>query len=73
MWLGNNTENEIFLFNNILMKNSNEQKILDVITNNMELQVYNYKWIKSELFQMVSQKIATLSRLSSYLHNSEKK
>ena len=73
MWLRNNTENEIFLFNNILMKNSNEQKILDVITNNMELQVYNYKWIKSELFQKVSQKIATLSRLSSYLHNSEKK
>ena len=55
------------------MKNSNEQKILDFITNNMELQVYNYKWIKSELFQKVSQKIATLSRLSSYLHNSEKK
>ena len=73
MWLRNNTENEIFLFNNILMKNSNEQKILDVITNNMELQVYNYKWIKSELFQKVSQKIETLSRLSSYLHNSEKK
>ena len=26
--LGNNNENEVFLFNNNLMENSNEQKIL---------------------------------------------
>ena len=34
MCLGNNTENETFLFHNILMENSKEQKILGVIIDN---------------------------------------
>ena len=40
MCLGNSTENETFLFNNILMENSKEQKIIGVkITINRVLQV----------------------------------
>ena len=63
MCLGNNTETETFLFNNILMENSKEQKFFGVI---------NFKSHISELSKKASQKIAALSRLSSYLHNSEK-
>ena len=68
MCLGNNTENETFLFHNILMKNSKEQKILGVTIDNK----LNFKSHISELCKKASQK-AALSRLSSYLHNSEKK
>ena len=69
MCLGNNTENETFLFHNILMENSKEQKILGVIIDNK----LNFKSHISELCRQTSQKVAALSRLSSYLHNSEKK
>ena len=58
-----------FLFHNILMENSKEQKILGVIINNK----LNFKSHISELCKKASQKIAALSRLSSYLHNSDKK
>ena len=34
MYLGNNTEDETLLFNNIVMKNSKEQKIHSVIIDN---------------------------------------
>ena len=34
MRLGNNTENETFLFHNILMEDSKEQKIIGVIIDN---------------------------------------
>ena len=69
MCLGNNTENETFLFHNILMENIKEQKILGVIIDNK----LNFKSHISELCKKASQKVAALSRLSSYLHNSEKK
>ena len=69
MCLGNNTENEIFLIHNILMENGKEQKFLGVIIDNK----LNFKNHISELCKKVSQKIAALSRLSSHLHNSEKK
>ena len=69
MCLGNNTENETFLFHNILMENSKEQKILGVIIDNK----LNFKSHINELCKKASQKVAALSRLSSYLHNSEKK
>ena len=69
MCLGNNTENEKYLFHNILMENSKKQKILGVIIDNK----LNFKSHISELCKKASQKIAALSRLSSYLHNSEKK
>ena len=45
MCLGNNTENETFLFHNILMENSKEQKILGVI---IDIKL-NFKSHKSEL------------------------
>ena len=63
------TENETFLFHNILMENSKEQKIVGVIIDNK----LNFKSYISELCKKASQKIAALSRLSSYLNNSEKK
>ena len=67
--LGNNTENETFLFHNILAENSKEQKILgDTIDNKL-----NFQSRIGELCRKTSQKIAASSRLSSYLHNSEKK
>ena len=66
---GNNTENETFLFLNILIEQkSKEQKILRVIIDNK----LNFKSRMSELCKKASQKVSTLSRLSSYLHNSEK-
>ena len=67
MCLGNNTENKTFLFHNILMEKSKEQKILRVIIDNK----LNFKSRISELCKKASQK--ALSRLFSYLHNSEKK
>ena len=69
--LGNNTENKTFLFHNILMESSKEQKAFGVIIDN-EL---NFKSYISELCKKVSQKIAALSsyRLSSDLRDSEKK
>ena len=68
MCLGNNTENETFLFHNILIENSKEQKILGVIIDNK----LNFKSHISELCKKASQKVAALSTFSSYLHNSEK-
>ena len=67
--LGNNTENETFLFSNIFMENSKEQNILGVIIDNN----LNFKSHIKELRKKDSQKIAALSRLSSYLHKFEKK
>ena len=52
-----------------LQKNSKEQKIFGVITHNKP----NFKSHISELCKKVSQNIENLSRLLSYLHNSEKK
>ena len=69
MSLGNNTENEKFLFHNILMENSKERKVLGVTIDNK----LNFKSHISVICKKASQKIATLSRLTSYLHNSEKK
>ena len=69
MCLGNNAENETFLFHNILTENTKEQKAIGGIIDNK----LNFKSHISELCKKVSQKVAALSRLSSYLHNSEKK
>ena len=51
------------------MEKSKEQIILGVIIDNK----LNFKSYISELCKKASQKIATLSRLSSYIYNSEKK
>ena len=48
------------------MENRKEQKILGVILDNK----LNFKSHLSELCKKVSQKVAALSRMSSYLHNS---
>ena len=69
MCLGNNTENETFLFHNILMENNKEQKILGVIIDSK----LNLKSHINQLCKKASQKSAASSILSSYLHNSEKK
>ena len=68
MCLGNNTVNETFLCHNIFIENSKEQKILGVTIIKL-----NFNCHIGELCKKASQKIATLSRLSSYLHNPEKK
>ena len=67
--LGNNTENETFSFRNIPMENSKQQKNLGVTIDNK----LNFKSRINELCKKSSQKISALSRLSRYLHNSEKK
>ena len=52
--LGNNTENETFLFHNIPMENSKEQKILGVIIDNK----LSFKSHISEMCKKPSQKVA---------------
>ena len=52
--LGNNTENETFLFHNIPMENGKEQKILGVIIDNK----LNFKSHISEMCKKPSQKVA---------------
>ena len=69
MYLGNNTEDETLLFNNIVMENSKEQKIHSVIINNK----LNFKSHINQLYKKASEKIIAFSRLCSYLHNSDKK
>ena len=51
------------------MKNSNEQKILELIVDNK----WNFKSHTNKLCKKDTQKIRALCRLSSYLNNSEKK
>ena len=56
MCLGNNTENEAFLFHEIFMENSKEQKTFGVTIDN-EL---HFKSQTSKLCKTSSQKIAAL-------------
>ena len=67
--LGNNTENETFLFNNNLMENSNEQKVLGLTIDNK----LNFKSHMNQFCKKVSQKFGALCKLSSYLNSSQKK
>ena len=53
MGLGSNTENETFLFHNILVENSKEQKILRVIIDNK----LNFKSHISELCKKLLRKL----------------
>ena len=59
MCLGKNTENETFLFHNILMENSKEQKILGVIIDNK----LNFKSHISELCKKTSQKVVIFNSI----------
>ena len=69
MCLGKDTANETFIFKTLVMKNNKEQKILGVTIDNK----LNCKSHIKELCKKASQKIGTLSRLSIYLNDSEKK
>ena len=60
MCLGNNTENKTFVFHNIFVENSKEQKFLGVKIDNK----LNLKSHISDLYKNASQKNAALSRLS---------
>ena len=69
MCLGQNTVNETFVYDNIEMKNSKEEKILGVIIDNK----LRFKSHVKNLCKKASQKIWALSRLINYLNDSEKK
>ena len=69
MCLGKNTETETFLFNDIIMENSKEERILGILIDNK----LTFRSHIIELCKKTSQKIAALSRLSNYLTKSEKK
>ena len=66
--LGQNTVNETFVYDNIEMKNSKEEKILGVIIDNK----LRFKSHVKNLCKKASQKIWTLSRLINYLNDSNK-
>ena len=67
--LGQNTVNEAFVYDNIEMKNSKEEKILGVIINNL----LRFKSHAKNLSKKASQKIWALSSLINYLNDSKKK
>ena len=69
MCLGQNTVNEAFVYDNIEMKNSKEEKILGVIIDNK----LRFKSHVKNLCKKASQKIWALSRLINYLNDSKKK
>ena len=68
MCLGQNTVIEAFVYDNIEMKNSKEEKILGVIIDNK----LRFKSHVKDLSKKASQKIWALSRLINYLNDSEK-
>ena len=68
MCLGQNTVNETFVYDNIEMKNSKEEKILGVIIDNK----LRFKSHVKDLSKKASQKIWALSRLINHLNDSEK-
>ena len=69
MCLGRNTENETYFLNNTEIKNSSEEKILGITTDNK----LKFKSHVKNLCTKASQKIWALSRLTNYLNDSKKK
>ena len=69
MCVGQNTVNETFDSDNTEMKNRNEEKILNVITDDK----LRFKSHVKNLCKKASQKIWALSRLINYLNDSGKK
>ena len=69
MCLGQNTVNETFVYDNIEMKNSKEEKILGVIIDNK----LRFRSHVKNLCKKASQKIWALSHLINYLKDSKKK
>ena len=68
MCLGQNTVNEIFVYDNTDMKNHEKEKILGVIIDNK----LRFKSHVKNLCKKASQKIWALSRLINYLNDSAK-
>ena len=68
MCLGQDTVNKTFVYDNIEMKNSKEEKTLGVIIDNN----LSFKSHIKNLCKKASQKIWALSRLTNYLNNSKK-
>ena len=69
MCLRKNTGNETFVFRELVMKNSKEQKITGVTIDNIQ----TFKGHIENLCKKASQKIGTLSRLSNHLNDSQKR
>ena len=69
MCLGQDAVNETFIYDNIEMKNSKEEKILGVIIDNK----LRFRSHVKNLCKKASQKIWALSRLINYLNDSKKK
>ena len=69
MCLGQNTVNKTFVYDNLEMKRSKEEKILGVIIDNK----LRFKSHVKNLCKKASQKIWALSRLVNYLNDSKKK
>ena len=68
MCLGQNTVNEIFVYDNTDIKNHKEEKILGVIIDNK----LRFKSHVKNLCKKASQKIWALLRLINYLNDSAK-
>ena len=69
MYLGKDTENETFIFNNFIFNNSNEEKILGIIINNK----LTFKSYIKILCKKTAQEIGALSRLLNHLNDSPKR
>ena len=67
--LGKDTENETFVFNNFILNNSYEEKILGVPTDNK----LTFKSHNKILCKKDARKIGTLSRLLHHLNDSQKR
>ena len=68
MCFGQNTVNETFVYDNIELKSSKEEKILGVIIDNK----LRFKSHVKNLCKKTSQKVWALSRLINYLNDSKK-
>ena len=68
MYHGKNTENETFVFKDIITNNSKEEKILDVTVDNR----LTFSSHIRELCIKNSQKISSLTRISNQLNDSKK-
>ena len=68
MYIGKNTESDIFKFENVCLENSKEEVILEMTIDN-KLTFDSH--IKS-ICQKVGQKLSALSRISPYLETNKK-
>ena len=72
MCLAKDTRNETFIFKGLVMKNSEEQKMLRVTRLELDNKL-TFKSHSKNLCKKASQKIGALSSLSNHLNDSQKK